>query len=183
LKPFANGIVSHPIQQGVIELRNEHALKPDQIESITARVHPLVVELMNRAEPQVGLEGKFSFQHCAAAALVDGAGHDAQFTDDKVRDPIIAAVRSKVSATVDEEIMEDEVYLDVRLVDGTKLEKHVVHATGSPTNPMTDEALEEKYRALASEALPAQRVADLLAAVWELDETADAQVVTRLMRK
>ena len=37
-----------------------------------------VLELMNRAAPRRGLEGKFSFQHCAAAALVDGAGHAAQ---------------------------------------------------------------------------------------------------------
>lgn len=183
LKPFANGIVSHPIQQGVIELRNEHALKPEQIDSIKARVHPLVVELMNRAEPRVGLEGKFSFQHCAAAALVDGAGHDAQFTDEKVRDPVIAGVRSKVSASVDNDIMEDEVYLEVQLVDGTTLEKHVVHATGSPTNPMTDEALEEKYRALAREALPSQQADELLAAVWELDGASDVQVLSRLMCK
>ncbi len=183
LKPFANGIVSHPIQQGVIELRDEHALKPDQIESISVRVHPLVVELMNRADPRVGLEGKFSFQHCAAAALVDGAGHDAQFTDEKVRDPVIAGVRAKVAATVDEAIMEDEVYLTVKLVDGRTLDKHVVHATGSPTNPMTDDALEEKYRALAGEVLPAQQSGDLLSAVWALDEAADVQAVTRLMRK
>jgi 2-methylcitrate dehydratase PrpD len=183
LKPFANGIVSHPIQQGVIELRNEHALKPEQIDTIKARVHPLVVELMNRADPRVGLEGKFSFQHCAAAALVDGAGHDAQFTDEKVRDPVIAGVRSKVSASVDNDIMEDEVYLEVQLVDGTTLEKHVVHATGSPTNPMTDEALEEKYRALAGEALPSLQVDELLAAVWELDGASDVQVLSRLMCK
>ena len=146
-------------------------------------MHPLVVELMNRADPRVGLEGKFSFQHCAAAALVDGAGHDAQFTDEKVRDPVIAGVRSKVSASVDNDIMEDEVYLEVQLVDGTTLEKHVVHATGSPTNPMTDEALEEKYRALAGEALPSLQVDELLAAVWELDGASDVQVLSRLMCK
>ena len=113
LKPFANGIVSHPIQQAVIELRNEHSLLPEQIESISARVHPLVLELMNRAEPRVGLEGKFSFQHCAAAALVDGAGHDAQFSDAKVQDPVISGVRAKVSATVDESVREEEVYLTI----------------------------------------------------------------------
>jgi len=182
LKPFANGIVSHPIQQAVIELRTTHSLQPEQIESISARVHPLVLELMNRAEPRVGLEGKFSFQHCAAAALVDGAGHDAQFTDAKVLDPVIAGVRSRVSATVDDSVNEDEVYLTIVLTDGRTLENHIEHATGSPTKPMTDEALHTKYRALAGEVLPAQRVEDLLAAVWTLDEAADVLGVTRLMQ-
>ncbi|MFL2546893.1 MAG: MmgE/PrpD family protein [Candidatus Rariloculaceae bacterium] len=180
LKPFANGIVSHPIQQAVIELRNEHSLKADQIESIKARVHPLVIELMNRAEPRVGLEGKFSFQHCAAAALVDGAGHDAQFSDEKVQDPVIAGVRAKVSATVDESVREEEVYLTIVLTDGTSLEKHIEHATGSPTRPMSDEALTTKYRELAGEVLPQQQVEDLEAAVWGLDSAADVSAVTRL---
>ena len=76
LKPYANGVVSHPIQDAVIQLRNEHGLRPEQVTAIHARVNPLVLELMDRPQPRRGLEGKFSFQHCAAAALVDGAGHD-----------------------------------------------------------------------------------------------------------
>ncbi len=183
LKPFANGIVSHPIQQAVIELRNEFSLKAEQIDSIEARVHPLVLELMNRANPQVGLEGKFSFQHCAAAALIDGAGHDAQFSDEKVNDPTISMVRSKVSATVDNTVAEDEVYLSINLLDGRKLEKHIKHATGSPTNPMTDEALNEKYHTLASEVLPQTQVAELASAVWNLDNSSDISDISRLMQR
>ncbi len=182
LKPFANGIVSHPIQQAVIELRNEHGLQPEQIRSIEARVHPLVIELMNRAEPRVGLEGKFSFQHCAAAALVDGAGHDAQFADSKVQDPVIAAVRARVSATIDRDVREDEVYLKISLNDGRTLENHVEHAVGSPSNPMSDEALQKKYRELAGEALPETQVEELLHAVWTLDEAPDVSRVTQLMQ-
>ena len=182
LKPFANGIVSHPIQQAVIELRNEFSLKAEQIDSIEAKVHPLVLELMNRANPRVGLEGKFSFQHCAAAALIDGAGHDAQFSDEKVNDPKIVMIRSKVSATVDKAVAEDEVYLSINLLDGRKLEKHIEHATGSPTNPMTDEALNEKYQTLASEVLPQTQVEELAAAVWELDHASDVADISRLMQ-
>ena len=170
LKPYANGVVSHPLQDAVIELRNAHDLKPDQIASIAARVHPLVPELMGRAEPRVGLEGKFSFRHCAAAALVDGAGHDAQFTDAKVRDPVIAAVRAKVTATVDHAVREDEVYVTITLNDGKRHEIHIEHATGSPENPMSDGVLRAKYDALAREVFPAERADALWRAVWELDE-------------
>jgi len=182
LKPFANGIVSHPIQEAVIELRNTHSLVAEQIASIEARVHPLVLELMNRAEPRRGLEGKFSFQHCAAAALVDGAGHDAQFSDAKVRDPVISSVRAKVSATADDTVREEEVFLSIALNDGRKHDIHIEHATGSPENPMSDEALRTKYRALAGEVFPAERVESLLDAVWELDQADDVTNVTRLMQ-
>ena len=183
LKPYANGVVSHPIQDAVIELRNAHSLKAEDVASIEARVHPLVLELMNRPEPKRGLEGKFSFQHCAAAALVDGAGHDAQFSDERVANPVIASVRARVSATVDESVREDEVHLSINLNDGTTLSTYVEHATGSPDNPMTNEALETKYRDLATEVFDRGRADELLAAVWALDTAADVSEVARLMAK
>ena len=183
LKPYANGVVSHPIQDAVIELRNTHNLKAEDVASIEARVHPLVLELMNRPEPKRGLEGKFSFQHCAAAALVDGAGHDAQFSDERVANPVIASVRARVSATVDESMREDEVHLSINLNDGTTLSTYVEHATGSPDNPMTNETLETKYRDLATEVFDRSRADELLAAVWALDTAADVSEVARLMAK
>lgn len=181
LKPYANGVVSHPIQDAVIRLRNEHGLVADQIKAIRAQVHPLVLELMNRPEPRWGLEGKFSFQHCAAAALVDGAGHDAQFSDAKVADAVITRLRSLVSATVVEGTAEDEVRLAIDLTDGRTVETHVEHATGSPQNPMSDEALETKYRALATEVLPEAQAEELLAAVWGLEQAPNVGDVARLM--
>lgn len=182
LKPYANGVVSHPLQDAVIELRNAHSLQPDEVASIEARVHPLVLELMNRAEPRRGLEGKFSFQHCAAAALVDGAGHHAQFSDAKVADPVIASLRAKVSATVDAAVEEDEVYVTIVLKDGRRLETHVEHATGSPQNPMSDLVLRAKYDALAGEILGAAHAAKLWQAVWTLDEAPDVDTVAELMQ-
>ena len=183
LKPYANGVVSHPIQDAVIELRNAHNLKAEDVASIEARVHPLVLELMNRPEPKRGLEGKFSFQHCAAAALVDGAGHDAQFSDERVANPVIASLRARVSATVEESMREDEVHLSINLNDGTTLSTYVEHATGSPDNPMTNEALETKYRDLATEVFDRSRADELLAAVWALDTATDVSEVVRLMAK
>ena len=181
LKPYANGVVSHPIQDAVIRLRNEHGLKPDQVKAIEARVHPYVLELMNRPEPRRGLEGKFSFQHCAAAALVDGAGHDAQFSDAKVADPVIASIRSRVSATIDRSLEEEEVHLAIVLQDGRRVETHVEHATGSPHNPMPDAMLESKFRALAGEVLPPQQVERLLTAVWDLDKAPDVRDIISAM--
>ena len=183
LKPYANGVVSHPIQDAVIELRNAHGLSADRVTAIRARVHPLVLELMNRPEPRRGLEGKFSFQHCAAAALVDGAGHDAQFSDARVADPVISVLRAKVSATVEEAVREDEVHLSIELDDGTSVETHVEHATGTPENPMSDAVLEAKFSDLAGEVLGADQAARLLAAVWALDEAPDVRDIAKLMVK
>ena len=173
LKPYANGVVSHALEDAMIELRTRHQIDPGAVTAIEARVHPLVLELMN-LEPTVGLEGKFSHRHCAAVALVDGAAHEAQFSDERVRDTQISAIRELVGATVDKSLAEDEVHATITLADGTQHSTHVPHASGSPKNPITDAQLETKYRALVPEALGADRSEALLEMLWELDEATDA---------
>lgn len=181
LKPYANGVVAHPLQDAMIAIRQTHHVKPEQVQAIRARVHPLVLELMNRPDPSIGMEGKFSFQHCAAAALVDGAGHDAQFTDAKVTDPVIAGVRARITATADASVKEEEVHVAVELTDGRTLNHHVPHATGSRGNPMTDAALEAKYHASADPVLGATQATRLLHAAWALDAAPDVREVATLM--
>ena len=182
LKPYANGVVSHPIQDGVIALRNEHGLTADQVTGISLRVCHLVPELMNRAAPTTGLEAKFSFQHCAAAALVDGAGHDAQFDLDRVLDPTIAELRSKVAFEIDPAIPEHEAYVTIELKDGRTVSTHVEHASGSPENPLTDEQLTEKFHALVEPVLGAERAQTLFDAAWSLDEAPDVTDLLGLTR-
>ncbi len=181
LKPYANGVVSHPIQDAVIALRNQHGLTPDRVAAIEVRVCPLVVELMNRAEPRTGLEGKFSFQHCAAAALVDGAGHDAQFTDAKVLDPTIAAVRRLVTAVVDQAIPEHEAFVTIRLTDGQSVSAHIAHASGSPENPLSDATLDAKFRAIVEPVLGASRSEQVLDLARHLDTAPDVRGLLALV--
>lgn len=183
LKPYANGVVSHPLQDAVIELRNKHTIVADDVRAIEARVHPLVLELMNRPQPETGLSAKFSHQHCAAAALIDGAGHEAQFHNDRARDPRIAAVRALVHATPDATLGEDEVHVTIRMADGRALTTHVEHATGSPENPMSDAHLEAKYRALATPVLGERDGEALLRAAWTLDEAPDIRTLMALASK
>ncbi|MDA0302213.1 MAG: MmgE/PrpD family protein, partial [Chloroflexi bacterium] len=180
LKPYANGVVSHPIQDAVIRLRNEHQLTPDAVEKIEARVCPLVLELMNRPDPQTGLDAKFSFQHCAAAALVDGAGHDAQFSNARVLDPVIASLRSRVSATVDAAIPEHEVFVTITLTDGRQVSTHVEHASGSPENPLTDATLDTKFRALVEPVFGASHAAELLDVARNLEGASSISELLRL---
>lgn len=173
LKPYANGVVSHPLQDAVIELRNSYEIDPAAVTSIEARVHPLVLELMNLS-PTVGLEGKFSYRHCAAVALVDGAAHEAQFSDARVNDHQIAAIRDLVHATVDDRLSEDEVHVVIR-GGNFDYRTHVPHCTGSPQNPMSDNQLESKYRAIANEVIGTSQTESLLSAVWHLPEERNAR--------
>ena len=149
--------------------------------AVDVRVHPLVLELMNRPQPRSGYEGKFSFQHCTAAALVDGRFDVAHFTDARVADPIIAGVRAKMRATADDTLGEDEAHLSIALADGRTIEAHIEHATGSPENPLSDAALEAKFRRVAAPVLGDEQAEGLLRAAWALDGALDLSDLTKLM--
>ena len=181
LKPYPNGVVCHPLQDAAIKLRGEHDFTPEAMNAVDVRVHPLVLEMMNCPQPRSGYEGKFSFQHCTAAALVDGGFDATHFTDARVADPIIARVRAKVRATVDDTLGEDEAHMAIELADGRTLEAHIEHATGSPENPMSDPGLETKFRTIAAPVLGDERAEGLLRAAWALDGAPDLSDLNKLM--
>ncbi len=180
LKPYSCGVVSHPLIDAMIALRNTHGVAADDVESVSARVHPLVLELMDRPNPRVGLEGKFSHQHSMAVGLIDGGAFPAQYTDERVLDSAVAALRDKIRATVDTSVAEDAAEVTVTLRDGRSITESVEHATGAPENPMSDTHLESKFRTLARRVLSQSQADELLTALWDLDAADDVTGVMAL---
>lgn len=169
LKPYACGVVNHPLIDACIAFR-ERGADPEQIESVDADVHPLVLELVDLPEPKVGLEGKFSVQHCIAAGLIEGAAYPEQFSDAKVNDPRLVALRRKVRLVEDRSLEEDEARVTLRFKDGSVWDEHVRHAAGAPQNPLSDARLEEKFLTLASLTLGEAKARSLLQALWLLED-------------
>lgn len=182
LKPYACGVVNHPLIDAMVALREREGVTPEAVEQVAARVHPLVLELVNRQHPQVGLEGKFSFHHSMAVGLVDGAAFPRQYTDEKVKDPVVTGLRERISATADESLGEDQAIVTLTLKDGRSYTESIEHATGAPENPMSDAYLEEKFRTLTEDVLPESRREELLRKLWDLDTVADAGEILALTR-
>ncbi|MDB5809467.1 MAG: MmgE/PrpD family protein [Betaproteobacteria bacterium] len=178
-KPFACGIVIHPIIDGCVQLRNEHQLKAGDIESIALKVHPLVLELTGKKTPQVGLEGKFSVFHSAAVAIIHGEGGEDVYSDQCVRDPEVITLRDKVSASVDKSVHEDAAHIAIKLKDGRTPTKHVEHAIGSLARPMSDADLEAKFRKFAKGILAQGETDALLKLCWSVDALKDAGEMAR----
>ena len=178
-KPFACGIVIHPAIDGCVQLRNEHKLKGDEIESISLKVHPLVLELTGKKTPQVGLEGKFSVYHSSAVAVIYGAAGEAEYGDAVVRDPKVIALRDKVSAAVDKAMHEDQVHVTIKLKSGKTVEKYVEHAVGSLARPMSDSDLEAKFKGLCKDILSDAETTKLVGLCWDIGKLKDAAEVAR----
>ncbi|RPJ44445.1 MAG: MmgE/PrpD family protein [Betaproteobacteria bacterium] len=181
-KPYASAILSHPLVDGMLALRQQPGVAPEHIISIRCRVNPLTIKLESRPEPATGLEGRLSFQHAMTVALVDGACFPAQFTDARVHDPVVAGLRRKIQVEGDAAIAQDQCELTLTLADGSTHTEWVAHATGSPANPVTDAQLDAKFRVLAGSVLPKVRVARLLDTLWTLERVTDVADIVVLCR-
>src|SRR5712672_4124148 len=71
-KPYACGVVLHPLIDAVIAIRNRDRIDPATVSEISLRVHPFVLSITDVVDPATGLQSKFSTLHSAAVALADG---------------------------------------------------------------------------------------------------------------
>jgi 2-methylcitrate dehydratase PrpD len=178
-KPFACGLVVHAAIDGCIEICREYALAHDAIEAVELTVSPLVLRLTGKTAPQTGLEGKFSVYHAVSAAIVHGAAGEAQFSDDCVRDPRVVALRGRVSAREDPAVGRTEARVTIRTRDGRTLSRHVEHALGTLTRPMSDADLEAKFRGLVQGLLPPARIEETINLCWRISALEDAGALAR----
>jgi 2-methylcitrate dehydratase PrpD len=154
-------------------------LNAEDIESIEAKVHPLVLELTGKKTPRVGLEGKFSVYHSAAVAIIHGAGGEAEYRDQCVSDPRVTALRDRVTAVVENGMHEDQTRVAIKLKNGKTVEKFVEHAIGSLARPMSDADLERKFRGLTKGILSDAECDRLITLCWEIGTLKDAGEVAR----
>lgn len=171
-KPYACGVVLHPVIDAVIAIRSAADIDPARIETIELRVNPLVVSVTGVEEPATGLQSKFSVYHSAAVALIDGAARIPQFTDERANDPVVIALRRKVKATIDESLGNDQAEAVV-VVDGVRHRAFIEHATGTADNPMSEAALEAKFMANAEPVIGRDRAQQVRDLVQGLDRLAD----------
>ena len=179
-KPYACGVVLHPLIDAVIAIRNRDGIDPATVSKISLRVHPFVISITDVVDPSTGLQSKFSTVHSAAVALVDGAAGVAQYSDARARDPLVADLRTKVVVEGDERLGKDEAYAMVA-VGNRRFEMHVPHASGTAANPMSDAALEAKYLANAEPVIGAERAERARDLIWSLEKQADMRDLIGLL--
>jgi 2-methylcitrate dehydratase PrpD len=178
-KPFPCGIVMHPSIDACIQLRNQYNIKPDQIDRIELRVHPLALELNGKKTPETGADAKYSVYHGAAVAIIYGIAGEKQFSDKIVRDRATIALRDRVTAMVDSALKEQQARAVVTLKDGRRLEKFIENAIGSVRNPMTDAMLEGKFIDLAEGILPQAKTRRLMDLCWNVETLTNAAEIAR----
>jgi 2-methylcitrate dehydratase PrpD len=179
-KPYACGVVLHPLIDAVIAIRNRDKIDPSQVSEIALRVHPLVLSITGVVDPSTGLQSKFSTLHSAAVALIDGNAGMAQYSDARATDPAVAALRRKVKPVADDSLRKDEAYAVITAA-GQRHEVHIDHASGTAENRMSDAQVEAKFLANAAPVIGEERARQAAALVWSLDKQPDMRALVALL--
>jgi 2-methylcitrate dehydratase PrpD len=186
VKPYPSCACTHSIIDSTLEIRRAQSIRPEEIEEVTIGVAAGVPRILIHARPRTGLEGKFSAQFSAAAALTDGRVGIATFQDERVQDPAIRRLMERVRVSVDPEIPTDLerhmwTRVTVRCTDGRTATVGPRPVPGHPENPLSIEALREKFRECAGLVLPADRADSVLQMVESLDACPDLRSLTAIL--
>lgn len=181
-KPFACGVVAHPAIDAAIRLRGL-GVEASQISSIALDVHPLVFELTGKLDPTDSLQAGISVYHSVAVGFLEGKAGPAQYGLERVRDVKVIDLRKKVTARASDGMKVDQALLRAELRNGQSVEIYVEHAIGTPANPLTEKALEEKFRNLTGGYLSRDAQEKLIDLTWRLDQQSDLHEIVELCRE
>jgi 2-methylcitrate dehydratase PrpD len=168
----------------VVDLRETHAIGIDDVVTLEVEVPPMHLDL-SRPKPTSGLDGKFSFEYCAAVALAeDMVGIDAFSDATRFSAPVESAlekVRLKQNPDIPPNPQDVWVDAHARLTDGRTVSARCRNYRGSIANPMTRAERLVKYDDCVSRVLSDTDATRLREMVESLEELDDARELTRLL--
>jgi 2-methylcitrate dehydratase PrpD len=142
-------------------------------------VHPDVIRITGIDTPSSGLMSKFSANHAASVAYIDQAAGVAQFTNERSEDAAVQALRKLIQVKPDPSFRLDQSAATVRTRSGATHEAQIAHATGTASNPMSDQALREKFLGNAASAIGADQARRVVEMVWKLETLSDVGELVR----
>lgn len=95
---------THAPIEAALAMQKECSLEVGKIDEIDIQVHSAMFEVAGKETPTTGLEGKFSIPYAVANALLSGDTGLSAFTNEKVNNPEVVALRDKIHATANDQL-------------------------------------------------------------------------------
>ena len=190
-KPYPCCGFSHPFIDAVLLLKSKHAIKADQVRSITAyggdSAYEICVPPEVKGNPRSTVDAQFSVPWAIATALVKGRVNVEDFTEEAIRKEDVLRISRKVTSVLDPKLSRHGVgpgRVKITMQDGTEYTEEVEHCLGSIEKPMTFEDCAAKFRECAAgsiKPLADDTVAMVVELIGRLDRLDDATEIIRLL--
>ena len=177
MKAFPTEALTHSPIGTFITLMKENNLSYTDLDSVVIKSIERAADILSDP-PKYRPESKESADHslpfCLAAAAVDGSVTPAAFTEERLKDERIFSVidRFKVVAEPEfEKIFPEKqaVHVSINTKDGRNFELRKDYPKGDPREPMTQDDLDAKFRALASSCMTDERMDQIKDAIYNIE--------------
>lgn len=186
-KPYACCRSMHLSIDGVLELREQDKLQPEDIERIDVYTYEIGVKQCGTFQiPKNTFEATFSIPYGIAATFYDGAAGTCQFTEERIRDPKLLELCSRIFVHSSPQYTAEYpgnwgCEMKVHTRDGRDFTKIVWNGKGGPDNPLTREDLTLKFKSLAGGSLTEQKMDEIANTIYGLEKVSDVTQLTALL--
>ena len=165
---------------------------PKRIRDLEIATFRTAVEIIGKDpekwRPQTRETADHSLPYCTAVALLDGKVSSAQFTDERMRDPVLLDLVARTRVIEDPKLTAGYPEgipnrVTVTLDDGQKLVALVTFPPGHDRNPLTDDQLAVKFHELADPVLGFPRANEILDRVSRLEKDPTPHETLKLTAK
>jgi 2-methylcitrate dehydratase PrpD len=171
--------LTHAAIDAAAALRAAPGFDARDVSAVEVRVSPALLHVCTIAEPETGLEGKFSLRATTAMALLgDDTGDPDAFTNERMADPELVALRDRVRVETVTGMSATRALVTIATSAG-KREAEV--DTGVPATDLAAqrERLERKFLRLATPVLGRARAEHLAHHALRADELASSADIVR----
>jgi 2-methylcitrate dehydratase PrpD len=166
----------HPID-GFIQLIETYNISPDDVESIQVDVSPVFAQYIRFQHPKNDEEARFSLSHSIAACFLDKKPWIESYSNERVNNPQVRAIRDKVKMVVHPEWATPdlpwggEIHIAIKMKNGTEYKK----VCPKPTDPiiLSDEEVMDKYMKCALRVLSRNRAEQIAETILSLEKVQD----------
>jgi 2-methylcitrate dehydratase PrpD len=189
IKPYPSCGFTHTAIDCALDLRQQ-GIKTEEIVEIELGTSPFDKQLLIHHRPRTGLEGKFSLEYCVARALASGEVRLDSFSEKAMREPEVQRLIEGMKWVekypmpvmgTPEGFGAKSVTVTIR--NGKKYQAAARVARGMPTNPLSAQEFNAKYRDCASTVLSEKAVEESLSLLTGMQRVEKvAEVMARISR-
>jgi 2-methylcitrate dehydratase PrpD len=188
IKPYPTCGSLHSSIDAALIIKKEHEIDVNKILEINVYNSELVnIQCGFDYRPMGVLQAQMSMKYCIARAMMDGMLSMAQFTEDKLSDPVAIDLASRVEFVLDEEInkiypVEFPSVVEIVMQNRQGYKVRVNMPKGSVENPMSWQEVQNKFNTLGLHALGEKKIGAIIEMIENLENINDVAEITKLMK-
>jgi len=182
IKPHASCRSTHAAIDAVLHLTGQNASLAQRTRRIEVFASRFVIDMCGGRNLSTLASAQMSLPYAVAVASVFGDAALERYLEPVRADARVTAAMARVTLRTDPTMTDDDEPLVRIHAEGmAPVSQQVPVPLGAPDNPLPEPALNDKFHALASIALPRERADALARFILELDSIGDARAILPLL--